>query len=80
IERLRRAYRHSAIVIVSMLDDPRLVDEVLAAGADGYLGKSLEAGEIGTALQTLGSGEPVVRLRGGSSAGSRQRALLDALT
>ncbi|MEZ1914938.1 response regulator transcription factor [Pseudomonas aeruginosa] len=79
IERLRRAYRHSAIVIVSMLDDPRLVDEVLAAGADGYLGKSLEAGEIGTALQTLGSGEPVVRLRGGSSAGSRQRAL-DALT
>lgn len=64
IERLRRAYRHSAIVIVSMLDDPRLVDEVLAAGADGY----------------LGSGEPVVRLRGGSSAGSRQRALLDALT
>ena len=31
IERLRRAYRHSAIVIVSMLDDPRLVDEVLAA-------------------------------------------------
>ena len=63
-----------------MLDDPRLVDEVLAAGADGYLGKSLEAGEIGTALQTLGSGEPVVRLRGGSSAGSRQRALLDALT
>ncbi|RQH86714.1 DNA-binding response regulator [Pseudomonas aeruginosa] len=81
IERLRRAYRHSAIVIVSMLDDPRLVDEVLAAGADGYLGKSLEAGEIGTALQRLGSGEPVVRLRGGgSSAGSRQRALLDALT
>lgn len=81
IERLRRAYRHSAIVIVSMLGDPRLVDEVLAAGADGYLGKSLEAGEIGTALQTLGSGEPVVRLRGGgSSAGSRQRALLDALT
>lgn len=81
IERLRRAYRHSAIVIVSMLDDPRLVDEVLAAGADGYLGKSLEAGEIGTALQTLGSGEPVVRLRGGgSSAGSPQRALLDALT
>ncbi|WP_319177004.1 response regulator transcription factor [Pseudomonas aeruginosa] len=81
IERLRRAYRHSAIVIVSMLDDLRLVDEVLAAGADGYLGKSLEAGEIGTALQTLGSGEPVVRLRGGgSSAGSRQRALLDALT
>ncbi|MBI7286822.1 response regulator transcription factor [Pseudomonas aeruginosa] len=80
IERLRRAYRHSAIVIVSMLDDPRLVDEVLAAGADGYLGKSLEAGEIGAALQTLGSGEPVVRLRGGSSAGSRQRALLDALT
>lgn len=81
IERLRRAYRHSAIVIVSMLDDPRLVDEVLAAGADGYLGKSLEAGEIGTALQTLGSGEPVVRLRGGgSSAGSQQRALLDALT
>ncbi|MBO8321868.1 LuxR C-terminal-related transcriptional regulator [Pseudomonas aeruginosa] len=65
IERLRRAYRHSAIVIVSMLDDPRLVDEVLAAGAP---------------LQTLGSGEPVVRLRGGSSAGSRQRALLDALT
>ncbi|RQB64825.1 LuxR C-terminal-related transcriptional regulator [Pseudomonas aeruginosa] len=81
IERLRRAYRHSAIVIVSMLDDPRLVDEVLAAGADGYLGKSLEAGEIGTALQTLGSGEPVVRLRGGGScAGSRQRARLDALT
>ncbi len=31
-------------------------------------------------MQTLGSGEPVVRLRGGSSAGSRQRALLDALT
>ncbi|MGV8384465.1 DNA-binding response regulator, partial [Pseudomonas aeruginosa] len=80
IERLRRPYRHSAIVIVPMLDDPRMVDEVLAAGADGYLGKSLEAGEIGTALQPLGSGEPVVRLRGGSSAGSRQRALLDALT
>ncbi len=45
IERLRRAYRHSAIVIVSMLDDPRLVDEVLAAGADGYLGKSLRPGD-----------------------------------
>ncbi|MDF5993692.1 response regulator [Pseudomonas aeruginosa] len=44
IERLRRAYRHSAIVIVSMLDDPRLVDEVLAAGADGYLGNPWRPG------------------------------------
>ena len=78
IERLRRAYRHSAIVIVSMLDDPRLVDEVLAAGADGYLGKSLGRGDrhgVADARQR----QPWC-LRGRSSAGSRQRALLDALT
>ena len=77
---LREAGVDARIVVFTVSDDKGDVVNVLRAGADGYLGKSLEAGEIGTALQTLGSGEPVVRLRGGSSAGSRQRALLDALT
>lgn len=81
IDRLRRAYRNSSIVIVSMLDDPCLVDEVLAAGADGYLGKSLEAGEIGAALRALGSDEPVVRLRSeGASPARPGQDRVDALT
>lgn len=59
---LRQAYKRSSIVIVSMVESRALIDEVMAAGADGFIGKATPPDEIVEALQAVNAGEFVMTL------------------
>ncbi|WP_248920343.1 LuxR C-terminal-related transcriptional regulator [Pseudomonas entomophila] len=58
---LRQQLPRTALVVLSMVDDPEVISEVMAAGADGFIGKSLTPEEIGAALLAVREGEVVVR-------------------
>lgn len=38
---LRKQLRRTSLIIVSMVDEPELISQVMAAGADGFIGKSI---------------------------------------
>ncbi|MBU3059292.1 LuxR C-terminal-related transcriptional regulator [Pseudomonas indica] len=61
IGELRQEFRSSSIVIVSMVDDAALIQDIMAAGADGFIGKSVSPDEIGAALTAVRNGEFVVK-------------------
>lgn len=89
LPRLRQAYPTASIVIVSMLDDPALIQQVLADGADGYISKSSTPEEMLAAFDAIEAGAFVVqRPTGGLPAAktqalpnltTRQREVLDLL-
>ncbi len=60
ISALRTSFKRSSIVIVSMVDDRGLIDEVMAAGADGFIGKATPPDEIVQALLAVRAGEFVL--------------------
>ncbi|WP_313516647.1 response regulator transcription factor [Pseudomonas sp.] len=81
IRALRQEFNRSSIIIVSMVDDEAQIERVMAAGADGFVGKSLPPEEIGEALLAIRAGEFVVRYaRGGILGQSPERARLQGLT
>lgn len=81
IRALRQEFNRSSIIIVSMVDDEAQIDQVMAAGADGFVGKSLPPDEIGEAILAIRAGEFVVRyVRGGILGQSPERARLQGLT
>ncbi len=43
---LRRRFPRTTLIVVSMVDDPQLIGEVMNAGADGFLGKSIAPEEL----------------------------------
>lgn len=62
IRELRAEFKLASVIIISMLDDERTVDQVMAAGADGFIGKDVPPREIGTAIEAIWGGETVVML------------------
>ncbi|MGN0922780.1 response regulator transcription factor [Pseudomonas mendocina] len=62
ISALRQAFARSSIVVVSMVDNRELIDEVMAAGADGFIGKATPPEEIAAALMAVRDGEFVLTL------------------
>jgi DNA-binding NarL/FixJ family response regulator len=58
---LRRQLPRTSIIVVSMVDNQDLIGEVMAAGADGFIGKSISPEEIGQAIQAIREGEVVVK-------------------
>lgn len=62
ISALRQAFARSSIVVVSMVDNRELIDEVMTAGADGYIGKATPPDEIAAALMAVRDGEFVLTL------------------
>ncbi|WP_286786454.1 MULTISPECIES: response regulator [Pseudomonas] len=81
IRSLRQEFNRSSIIIVSMIDDEAQIDQVMAAGADGFVGKSLPPDEIGEAILAIRAGEFVVRyVRGGILGQSPERARVQGLT
>jgi len=58
---LRARFPRSTIVAVSMSEDPRTVDRIMAAGADGFIGKGVAPQEIAAALSAIHGGEIMVR-------------------
>lgn len=61
IAALRTRFPRSTIVVVSMSEDPRTVDKIMAAGADGFIGKGVAPQEIAAALAAIHGGEIMVR-------------------
>ena len=62
ISALRQAFARSSIVVVSMVDNRELIDEVMAAGADGFIGKATPPDEVAAALMAVRDGEFVLTL------------------
>ena len=58
---LRQEFNRSSIIIVSMVDDERQINDVMAAGADGFIGKAVPPDEIAQALLAIRNGEFVVK-------------------
>lgn len=81
ISALRQTFARSSIVIVSMVDNRELIDEVMAAGADGFIGKATPPEEIAAALLAVRAGEFVMSLGpAGVPAFAEDRHLLEQLT
>ncbi|PZW49685.1 response regulator transcription factor [Pseudomonas sp. URMO17WK12:I2] len=81
ISALRQRFTRSSIVIVSMVDYRELIDEVMAAGADGFIGKATPPDEIAEALQAVRDGDFVLTLGpAGVPAFAEVRHLLEQLT
>jgi DNA-binding NarL/FixJ family response regulator len=54
---VRTSFPATPVVVISALEDPRLVNEALALGALGFIPKSTPRHEIVTALNLVASGE-----------------------
>ncbi|GLO25232.1 DNA-binding response regulator [Pseudomonas putida] len=61
LARLRQQFRRTTLIIVSMVDDPAIVEQVMATGVEGFIGKSIAADEIGAAILAIRNGEVLVR-------------------
>lgn len=57
---LRTRYPKLPIVVVSALDDPRIIHEVIQCGVAGYISKSTRGGDLGRALNDAMDGIVVV--------------------
>lgn len=78
---LRQRFQRSSIVIVSMVDNRELIDEVMAAGADGFIGKATPPDEIADALLAVRAGDFVLSMGpAGVPAFTEGRHLLEQLT
>lgn len=78
---LRQRFTRSSIVIVSMVDNRELIDEVMAAGADGFIGKATPPDEIAEALRAVSEGDFVLTLGPpGVPAFAEAQHLLEQLT
>jgi DNA-binding NarL/FixJ family response regulator len=58
---LRRQLPRTTLIIVSMVDELEVINEVMAAGADGFIGKCVSPEEIGAAILAIREGEVVVK-------------------
>jgi two-component system nitrate/nitrite response regulator NarL len=61
IRELRIRYPSSTLLVVSMANDPQLIQSVMAAGANGFVGKAVSAAELASALLAVLAGEIVVQ-------------------
>jgi len=58
---LRQQLRSTTLIVVSMVDEPSLIDLVMASGVDGFIGKSIAPDEIGAAILAIREGEVLVK-------------------
>ncbi|HEK1009826.1 LuxR C-terminal-related transcriptional regulator [Pseudomonas sp. NPDC012596] len=58
---LRQQLRSTTLIVVSMVDEPSLIELVMASGVDGFIGKSIAPDEIGAAILAIREGEVLVK-------------------
>ncbi|SDU92370.1 LuxR C-terminal-related transcriptional regulator [Pseudomonas mucidolens] len=58
---LRQQLRRTTLIIVSMVDDPGLIEQVMQIGVDGFIGKNIAPDDIGQALLAIRQGEVLVK-------------------
>lgn len=61
---LRQAYPSSALVVISMTDDKQVAEDIIAAGANGFISKSVPADEMTLTIEKIMEGEIVICLDG----------------
>ena len=91
IAAMRQACPATPLVVISMSDDPHTIEDVMQAGANGFISKSVAASEMSSAIAALLAGDIIVRTGGGLGDGdmlpadrlarlsSRQRAVLQLI-
>ncbi|MFS2160452.1 LuxR C-terminal-related transcriptional regulator [Pseudomonas sp. Pseusp122] len=57
---LRRELKDALLIVVSMVDDAEVISRVMCAGADGYIGKSLDVEEVSKAITAIRNGKLLV--------------------
>lgn len=60
VRELRREQPLAPIVIVSMVNDKELIDEIIAAGANGFISKAASPKRLSEAMDAILQGEVVV--------------------
>ncbi|MDR6234061.1 response regulator transcription factor [Pseudomonas oryzihabitans] len=58
---LRQEFNRSTLIVISMLEDPTVIEHIMAAGVDGFIGKALPPTAIAEAITAILAGQPVVR-------------------
>jgi DNA-binding NarL/FixJ family response regulator len=57
---LRTRYPRQPIVVVSALEDPRIIHEVMTCGAAGFISKSTRSADLGNAIREVMAGSVVL--------------------
>lgn len=78
IRALRRNYPTTSLLVVSMTDDASLVEEVMRAGADGFIAKGVSPSEMASGIAALLAGDVVVKT--GASLGESDLVPTDRLS
>lgn len=61
IGQLRSEFKRTSIIVVSMMDDIDVISQVMALGADGFIGKNIDPAGIADAIMAIREGEVVVK-------------------
>jgi len=61
ISQLRHEFKRTSIIVVSMVDDRDVISQVMALGADGFIGKNIDPADIADAIMAIREGEVVVK-------------------
>lgn len=61
IGQLRGEFKRTSIIVVSMVDDVDVISQVIALGADGFIGKNIDPAAIADAIMAIREGEVVVK-------------------
>lgn len=61
IGQLRSEFKRTSIIVVSMVDDINVITQVMALGADGFIGKNIDPAGIAEAIMAIREGEVVVK-------------------
>ncbi|MFL7962018.1 two component transcriptional regulator, LuxR family [Pseudomonas sp. NFIX10] len=67
IGQLRSEFKRTSIIVVSMMDDIDVISQVMALGADGFIGKNIDPSGIADAIMAIREGEVVVKYQAESS-------------
>ncbi|WP_338474571.1 response regulator transcription factor [Pseudomonas sp. MS646] len=66
LAQLRQELRHVKLIVVSTIDDGDVVGQVMDAGVDGFVGKSLSSEEVGKAIVDILEGKVLVKYESSS--------------
>jgi DNA-binding NarL/FixJ family response regulator len=58
---LRQQLRRTTLIVMSMVDDPALIEKIMALGVDGFIGKNIATDEIGKAILAIRQGAVLVK-------------------
>ncbi|HEN8800222.1 response regulator transcription factor [Pseudomonas sp. CM25] len=61
LSQVRRQLPRTTLIVVSAVDDPALIEQVMATGVDGFIGKDSMPEDIGAAILAIREGEVLVR-------------------